>query len=194
MKIRIGKLAITINSEAKHNVKRLAAINESFNSWAKTPEAKQLSIAVERHERGKEKAKRIKYAVHNESIGDVWALLNEKPIDPETVFALLFTEVELRRRIKDESDRNSVNGTIGATVRWAGRGEVTDIIKSLAGERDYLGDYSKPSDLWPKFYSKLDELGLKPQESEIASGEKVITYEDGEMRYEAFRKHVQRNR
>lgn len=194
MKFKIGKLAIAINSEAKHNVKRLAAINESFNSWTKTPEAKQLSIAVERHERGKEKAKRIKYAVNNESIVEVWALLNEKPIEPETVFALLFTEVELQRRIKDESNTNSIKGSRGAQVRWAEHEQITDIIKSLAGKRDAIGDYYKPSDLWPEFYSMLDEKRLKPVERGKPLEQAVITYGNNEMRYETFRKHVQRNR
>ena len=77
--------------------------------------------------------------------------------------------------------------------RWKERGEVLDIVTGLAGQKDMIGDYLPPRELWSEFWSMLDHLDLNPQE--IGQGvEKRIDYDGGSITYEAFRKHIARNR
>lgn len=76
-----------------------------------------------------------------------------------------------------------------AAARWGGdtRVAVRDIVTSLAKQRDELGDWIKPAELWPQFWDRLDSAGLAP----VDHGD-AYAYHGGRYRYGAFRKEVER--
>ena len=83
----------------------------------------------------------------------------------------------------------SGRGKRGADARWKGGESVDDIIRSLASEKDELGDYLQPSELWPELYSAMEQAGLDPVEAD----NKYI-YGNRDLTYGAFRKRIQRLR
>lgn len=70
-----------------------------------------------------------------------------------------------------------------------GRTSSTAIIKGLADERDAIGDYLKPADLWPKYVSVLDELHLSPAEDKLG-----VTFDGGRTTKNSFRATISRVR
>lgn len=70
-----------------------------------------------------------------------------------------------------------------------GRTSSTAIIKGLAYEKDALGDYLKPADLWPRYVAALDELHLSPIEDKFG-----VTFEGGRTSKDSFRSMVSRLR
>lgn len=86
----------------------------------------------------------------------------------------------------------SKRGAAGAAVRWQGTETLAEIVKTIAKQRDELGEYIDPIDLWPELYAGLDAAGLEPKEREAP---KRYVYGSGKViKYEAFRKQVQRYR
>jgi len=81
--------------------------------------------------------------------------------------------------------------SLGGQARWGGpeRSSVNAIIKDLARKRSWGGEFERPSDLWPKFYAKLDEAQLSPRELDD-----VYYFDGGEMTFDAFRKSLTRIR
>ncbi|MFA5522522.1 MAG: hypothetical protein WDA28_12305 [Castellaniella sp.] len=65
----------------------------------------------------------------------------------------------------------------------------TAIIRSLAKQRDALGDYLKPAELWPQYIAKLDELGLSPTDDKLG-----VTFEGGRTTKDTFRELLSRTR
>lgn len=64
------------------------------------------------------------------------------------------------------SVKQSLRGAEGARIRWgdASREVVARVIASLAIEQDNLG-YKSTDELWPLFYSELDNERLGPKET-----------------------------
>lgn len=46
------------------------------------------------------------------------------------------------------------------------RTSISEVIGALARERDGLGDFLSPKELWPRFIAKLDDAKLKPKEED----------------------------
>ena len=92
-------------------------------------------------------------------------------------------------------ERQSSSGQRGAKARWGGGEQeiVNTIIARLAKQKDGLGDPEPPFELWPQFFSALEDRGLRPHEAEAGD---AVTYGDHATRitFEAFRRHVQRAR
>lgn len=70
-----------------------------------------------------------------------------------------------------------------------GRTSSTAIIKELADERDALGDYLKPANLWPRYVAALDELNLSPTEDKLG-----VTFDGGRTTKNSFRAMLSRQR
>ena len=81
--------------------------------------------------------------------------------------------------------------SLGGKARWGGpeRTSVKAIIEELARKMDWGGEFQRPSDLWPKFYARLDEELLSPRE-----GADVYYFDGGSMTFDAFKKNLSRIR
>jgi len=72
--------------------------------------------------------------------------------------------------------------------------DIAGIINTLALQKDGLGDYIKPSELWPAFYSGLEAAGLEPEEIPGKLEYAEIHFLDGKMTYQSFSKRINRIR
>lgn len=69
------------------------------------------------------------------------------------------------------------------------RVSVTSIISDFANERDALGEFLKTKDLWPRFISKLDTLGVSPKEDKFG-----VVFDGGETTKRSFSALLSRER
>lgn len=60
--------------------------------------------------------------------------------------------------------RQKQSARLASAARWGEQQEANAIIERLAQCRDALGDHMPAKELWPEFFSALDELGLDPKE------------------------------
>ena len=76
-----------------------------------------------------------------------------------------YLEAELRQYV--EAVRQSEKGKKGASKRWGNpesREFYLQLIATLAMSQDQMGPIS-PADLWPLFFSELDNAGMGPKET-----------------------------
>lgn len=101
---------------------------------------------------------------------------------------------ELKMELYVQRLQLSEAGKKGAEKRWRGIGlsdsdnGVRNIIAALAIKIDGWGGYLTSKELWPEFYSKLDEAGLNPKEDgrpNIDDGSWIIW--DGHPNHMTFR-------
>jgi len=72
---------------------------------------------------------------------------------------------------------------------------VSEIIKSLAAKMDVLGDYIPSMDIWPELYSRLDEMGLDPDEQTDREGRPLAcSYDGGSIQFSSFKAMVSKAR
>lgn len=77
---------------------------------------------------------------------------------------------ELKMELYVQRLELSEAGKKGAKKRWGGdslsgsEGEVRNIIAALAIKNGEWGGHLTSKELWPEFYSKLDEAGLNPKD------------------------------
>lgn len=132
------------------------------------------------------------FALHN---GDLMGALDAAHMaqmimrTSESIMALPYVE-----RAIAYSDAQSEKGKAGAAARWSGREGISEIICSLAMDRDALGDDVPPSELWPELYAALDLKGLNPRETGDPLENAVIQYDGGTIKYGAFKRQIGRAR
>lgn len=95
------------------------------------------------------------------------------------------------RKYKKYRRQQAERARLGGKARWEGpeRTFVKAIIEKLALKKEWGGEFTRPRDLWPMFYARLDEARLSPRE-----GEDVYFFDGGSMTFDAFKKSLNRIR